>query len=1202
MHLTVRMAWHDSEWNGAVCRDPKANTYCVGTHSLLSGRIEKKRDLEFEIRKRGKPVCGFQPEDVPPCYWSINAFGDKKINVVHHHAFSWLNIAGIPDVLQPNSVFTWPFKLSFIHEEQNKKKHGNYPPDLEDRIRQFASKFKPRESIVFFYANYDNPVSADDMRYLLLGCSVIASSPKTTRFQLPAEQLRKIRGESLKVKNFPTINWAMQVTHDPAHKILLPYRQYLAHVAAHPEEEELLTEMRVIIEEDSLIRGFKYVAMDIDDDKCLYLLYELRKAIKKVQDHKRRVVDSDFTEEEGRVTALIERAWRKRGIYPSLGRILSCFLPEENCNQLAEALVVQTDPKNDLQTILKGVVEDENIPPALERHEDALLDLADSHAFRNNLAAWVKLSLFNLTPYQIEKITNDSALMKGLPSNPYLLFEEYGSDEEIYLDEPDLKDEPIDLYKVDIGMIPDRRFVKRHRGLQNLAEDSPQRIRAVISDYLSRIGESAGHCYDTAENVLNAAEESPLIYRSDVRLDRSAITSLQDDYKSHFVEKLTTIREADALYFYLRDIRNAEIQIKKVVEELTGKRTDHKKPRVSFTAHIEQSLKKLRSKIRNFDEAQFREERSRLYRHVLKKSFFLLTGRPGSGKTFEIGKIIETLIKAGEDVTVLAPTGKAALRLSQEIAERTKGLKADTIDRFIYSRGFGWAYDDWDSLDRLPNTEKVTVENLVLDESSMIDLEKLKVLLSCIRFTKDLPRRLIMVGDENQLPPIGFGKPFHDIITYIQSHEKLEHAHYVNLRSNCRQENDPKILQLAEVFSDKKRYYEESLELFDKSGVVSRGLTIKRWRTREELDKMLMETIEALLPTGKNQSGDPLTPKQAFNKLLGLYDTGYVNNKGFVFAERLRLDALQCLAPYRAGSGGTLGVNNAIQMKFRREDDPDESSAYYHSDKVIRISNWYWGRGKDRRLVLSNGSLGIVTGEGYRRKYYFPDAGKPFSRLDNEENLELAYSITVHKAQGSDFEHVLLVIPERLTLLTKELIYTALTRSRQRLTIFLQDAKINLFEVARHRSSLLNRNTSIFTPPADNKRGYEPQKGVLVQSRVEYIIYKALEKSGLKFKYEEKLPLSKRTYPIHPDFTIYFNDGSRLFWEHLGKLDCRKYSRDWQRRLLDFKEHGLFNSLVTTDDLEGINSEKIEKLIEDIRNRKLATTKGNAFSSHHYAL
>jgi ATP-dependent exoDNAse (exonuclease V) alpha subunit len=1195
------MAWHDSDWNGTICQDPKSNTYCVGTHSLLSGRIEKKRNLIFESQKATKPACAFAPGDVPPCYWSINAFGQDKINIVHTHAFSWLKIAGIPDTLQPNSVFTWPFKLSFVHDQKNKKKNGNYHPDLEERIRHFTGKFIPGESIVFFYANYDNPVSADDMRYLLLGCSVIAAPPKTTQFQFATDRLKEIRGKSKEMKNFPTINWALQVTHDPTQTILLPYRQYLAHVTANPDDENLLTDMRVIIEEDSLIAGFKYVAMDIDDDKCLYLLYKLRKAIKKMQDHKRTVVDSDFAQEEARITALIEKAWRKRSIYPSLPAILKRFLPDEDCIQLSAALVGQTDPKKDLQAILTDIVDDEEVPKALEPHEDALLELADTRAFKNNLAAWVKLSLFNLTPYQIDKIAGNAAIMKGLPANPYILFEEYKPDEEAHLDEPDLMDEPIDLYKVDVGMIPDRKFVKRHRALQDLKEDSPQRIRAVIADYLQRIGLSGGHCYDHVENVLNDAEEHPLIYRNEIVLDRNAIAIPQDDYKSHFVEKLAMVRQGDTLFFYLKRIRDAELQIKKLVEALTRKRADHKKPQPNFKTHIDQSVAKLRAKIPDFDETLFREERTRLYAHILKKSLFLLTGRPGSGKTFEITKIIEMLLDAGEDVTVLAPTGKAALRLTQNIAERTNKVKADTIDRFIYMHELGWAYDDWERLDALPNTEKITVENLVIDESSMIDLEKLKILLSCIRFGKELPRRIIMVGDENQLPPIGFGKPFHDIITHIQSQDDLEPEYYVNLRSNCRQENDPKILQLAEVFTDKKRYYEEALELLDKTGPISPGLTMKRWRTRDELDALLMQTVEGLLPTGTAENGNPLTPRQAFNRLLGLYDNGYVNNQDYAFHGRLKLDGVQCIAPYRGGNGGTVTVNSAIQTRFRKDDDSSELTPFYHSDKVIQIANYYLGWGEDRKLALSNGSIGIFTEGRSGRKYYFPDAERPFSRLD-DENLDLAYAITVHKAQGSDFEHVLLVIPERLTLLTKELVYTALTRSRQRLTIFLQQTETNLLEVARNRSSLLNRNTSIFDVPADNKNGYQPRKGVFVKSRIEYIIYKALEKSGLEFKYEEKLPLTKRTYAIKPDFTIFFKDGTRIFWEHLGKLDCRKYSRDWQRRLLDFKEHGHLDAVVTTDDLEGIDNERIDHVIQDIRNRKPSTTKGNAFSNHHYQL
>ena len=893
MHLTVRMAWHDTDWNGAVCRDPQANSYCVGTHSLLSGRIEKNRNLEFETGKAGTPACGLAPDQVPPCFWSINAFGKDTINVFHGHPFPWLNIAGVSEALQPNSVFTWPFKLSFVHDSKAKAKHGNYPPDLEERIQNFTGKLTAGESIVFFYSNYDNPVSADDMRYLLLGCSILAAQPKPAHFKVSDERLKEIRGESKSMKNFPVINWALQVTHDPTQTVLLPYRPYLDHVAANPDDLELLTDMRVIIEEDSLVSGFKYVAMDIDDDKCLYLLYKLRKAIKKMQEHKGAVVNRDFAEEEAKVAALIEKAWRKRGLYPSLPKILKRFLPDEDCAQLAAALVSETEPRRDLQALLTGIIESETVPKALEPHEDALLDLAEMRGFKNNLAALVKLSLFNLTAHQIGKIIDDPALMKGLAENPYILFEEYEPDDDAYLDEPDLMDEPIDLYKVDVGMIPDRKFVQRHRAIQNLSEDCPQRIRAVIADYLTRIGRSGGHCFDHVANVLDDAEEHPLIYKNEIRIDRAAIVNLQQDYKSHFIEKLAIVPQDGTTYFYLKHIRDAEIQIKGIVEELTTKRADHKTQH-DFKTHIQQSIESLRQRIPGFDEALFREERTRLYAHVLKKSLFLLTGRPGSGKTFEVTKIIETLLDAGEAVTVLAPTGKAALRLSQVIAERTKKeLKADTIDRFLFKNDFGWAYDDWERLDKLSNKEKITVENLVLDESSMIDLEKLKILLASIRFDKELPRRIIMVGDENQLPPIGFGKPFHDIITHIQEQPKLEPGHYVNLRSNCRQENDPKILQLAEVFTDKKRYYEEALDMLHQTGAISPGLTIHRWRTRAELDDKLMKTVEGLLPTGTDEEGNPLTPRQAFNRFLGLYDNGHVNNQDYAFHDRLKLDRVQ---------------------------------------------------------------------------------------------------------------------------------------------------------------------------------------------------------------------------------------------------------------------------------------------------------------------
>ena len=172
-HLTIRMAWHDNKWDGKVCHNPEGNTYCTGAHSLLSSRIEKNKNTKVEQTLKGKCIKGnFAPMAVPPCYWSINAFGEQPFDVKHGHAFSRVKYA-IPDTVRPYSVYTWPFKLSFVHTDENKEIHGNYWPDMEQRIKDFIAKFKKDESIMFFYANYDNPVSADDMKYLLLGCSVV---------------------------------------------------------------------------------------------------------------------------------------------------------------------------------------------------------------------------------------------------------------------------------------------------------------------------------------------------------------------------------------------------------------------------------------------------------------------------------------------------------------------------------------------------------------------------------------------------------------------------------------------------------------------------------------------------------------------------------------------------------------------------------------------------------------------------------------------------------------------------------------------------------------------------------------------------------------------------------------------------------------------------------------------------------------------
>lgn len=1235
MHLTIRMAWHDNNWDGKVCCNPEGNTYCTGAHSLLSGRIEKKKDVAKEqtLAKTGKREIkgNFEPSKVPPCYWSINAFGDQEFDVEHHHAFKWVKDV-IPDKVKKHSVFTWPFKLSFVHNEKNQKKFGNYPPDLNQRIEHYINKFVPKESIIFFYANYDNPVSADDMKYLLLGCSVISELPETKHFKFDKAELAVVRKPKKKKKkvgkewkeytdltmtNFPTMNWMLQFTHDPDSAVLLPYREYINYTEANPDTEELLQDVKVIIEEESLVRGFKYVSMDIDDDKCLYLLYKLRKSIKKMQEHKQQVIKHDLVKEETRINDLIAKTWAKRGIYPSLAKVLNHFIQDkENSQSIATAIYPLLSSKNDLNKFFQGIIK-KDIPEELEDFEDELLDLAENRIFNKYSKALAKLSLFVLTDHQVEKIIQDKVLLKEVETNPYALYEEYISDEDD-LDIPDMQDEPIDVFKVDMGMIPDKKYAERHRALQDLREDSPERVRSVIINYLWSL-ESNGHCFDTAQEVLKDLYEHPLIYKNNIQLDDEALLNLDDDYKTHFIQKLHIKESKEAKYFYLNVVRRSEELLKALFEKLTDRnRKVHKQKNIDIEKHIKDSLAALRKVIKTKEQKdQFTSERRLLYKNIFEKSFFLLTGKPGAGKTYETSKIIEHLHNAEEDVLILAPTGKAALRITENIKKHTtlEAVSAKTIDKYIFEKKFGWIYDDWEGALNIPDDEKLSLDNLIIDESSMLDLKKLSLLFSIIKFSDKYPKRIILVGDENQLPPIGFGKPFHDIIEHVQHNEKLAANHYINLVSNCRQENDDKILKLAEAFTDKTRCYEEAFNIIDSGeGQKSNGLFVYNWKNQDVLHSKITVALQKVFEFEKVDKAESDFAK--LNLLFGLYDNGYVNNQDYQFQEKLLLDSFQALSPYRTGYFGTLGINRLIQAKYRIKAEMQNLEKFFlNADKIIRLNNWYYGPRGDRKLKLSNGSIGVTNvkpkyftdDDGKRvdydeRKYYFRDYDYPIASIDNEENFDLAYAITVHKSQGSDFKNVFLVIPQKQSLLSKELLYTALTRSKYRLFLFVQDVEENLLMKAKNTSHLIHRNTSVFKDPVNKKGKYSPESGVMVSSKIEFIIYTALQKSGLNFKYEEPLQLEKLTYKIHPDFTIFLRNGKKIFWEHLGMLDTHKYYNDWQERRNDYYEHGLEDDLISTDDLNGVNHEKIAELIENIKELELKETIGNKFSRHHYEL
>jgi exodeoxyribonuclease V alpha subunit len=150
-------------------------------------------------------------------------------------------------------------------------------------------------------------------------------------------------------------------------------------------------------------------------------------------------------------------------------------------------------------------------------------------------------------------------------------------------------------------------------------------------------------------------------------------------------------------------------------------------------------------------------------------------------------KVVHRLAGMGERSFILTLTGKAALRLKNN-DEGVQGIDAKSIDKFLTETA------------RLGDG-KLVVPNLIIDEMSMVDLDKLAEVLNRINIQSPYFRRLILVGDESQLPPIGAGKVFEDILEYLRTSGPELREHWAHLGVNCRSALGPDFLEFCRVFS-----------------------------------------------------------------------------------------------------------------------------------------------------------------------------------------------------------------------------------------------------------------------------------------------------------------------------------------------------------------------------------------------------------------
>jgi hypothetical protein len=677
----------------------------------------------------------------------------------------------------------------------------------------------------------------------------------------------------------------------------------------------------------------------------------------------------------------------------------------------------------------------------------------------------------------------------------------------------------------------------------------------------------------------------------DWRQSSFGITYFEVDRKT--LESAITFRNdgSGRLYLYLNEVFDDERFIEQTLKALASRADIQLKQPVTPEKFYD-SLFIGGSKLASEPEyAEAIQKQSEVCTEVFRKGLCVISGAAGTGKTSLVSKIIDKIKQtegAGVSIKLLAPTGKAAER----IREKT-GQQATTIHSLIASGG--WLNDNM-TFKRIGGILDKNVNTVIIDETSMVDLSLFATLFRAIHWSN--VKRLILIGDPNQLPPIGRGKVFSDTIEWLRKEypENIgELKHNIRQMKNRIIDDCTGIVDLAEILIQEKQDTDEIcksqreaiLRAIQEGGDVSKDLSAYYWKTADDLDELIEQELIKNLGSDADGANLPDVWIDACKK-----PDSQEKNPAF----------LQVLSPFRGDDHGTDRLNFTLQSLLNGIWVDKNIDTITFFDKVIQFvnrpkSNPIYAYNRDTRqteqIEVFNGDMGFVYPHGYDKNWkhirlerfsvkfkgkeqYSVNYGSKFGKGTNGKwmkdekpinNLELAYAISVHKSQGSEFDTIYLVLPNRKSsTLTMELLYTAVTRAQGRLVLLIQEDIATLSCLTKiERSAVRRINSSIFKfAPLPEQLSYLPGyyeeykviatlEDFFVRSKSEALIANALHSSGLDFYYERPLFAPDGTMYL-PDFTVIYQ-GNEYYWEHWGLLDRSRYKAHTEQKIKWYKKH-----------------------------------------------
>jgi len=1213
-HLSIRVPWHDSQWDGSVCNSPCENTACLGL-----ARIQEARDDVAEEAVAGKLLCDIDEQHYPICVAERSFFMapfDLTRNMKHAYSqSSELHKELLPTPLRIPSYsagcipFRWMLKENAwnIAGQLDLDCREEYEPELgfntawiqahenqDALLTTFFSAIEPEKSLAIFYAKR-TPL-ADDNRRVIIGVGYVTYVGKAVEYK--RSQKNSFRG----------LIWDVPVQHSirPGFNngFIMPYQQILEYAKENPEINT--SDYLALASEDHRLE-FSYGSEHVSNDGAIAALLSCADAFKKAS----QILPGDYAHQLKWIDRQLTELWKMRGPYPGLGAALNAFGLEYGCllaYEVAGKMKENTDPWPEIDQLLRGKKPvPKGFPTSYGKTiQEKWIKLPEERRALIKLISRFELTLDQATRFYIEeeRIKNHIHCSdKDIIENPYLLYEldRYSYD-------------PISLMSIDRGMFPDTIVRDKHPLPSPSMLDGPtdaRRVRALIVELLS-CRSLQGDTLLPRSMVINEIRSLPI--QPGCPLDKDLLAVAEPHFDGAI--KIKAMNDGVPAYQLQELTKIGEIIRTEVEKRLKGKRH---KIGVDWQKQLDAELGPVPADLSK--EQKQREEMARLEKTIAlselaESRFSILIGPAGTGKTTLLSVLCNVPTISGGGILLLAPTGKARVKMQQS----TKS-KAYTLAQFLrqYDR-----YDDQTGNYHLSDKPKVDIaKTVIVDEASMLTENQLGALLNALKGVE----RLILVGDPRQLPPIGAGRPFVDIVTRltpdnIDSIFPKVATGYAELTVSRRQDGtDREDLQLAQWFSGRETGPgDDHIFSLQSSGITSPYLRFVTWDSLAELqDKIFEILVEELKLKGTDDE-----------KGFGVYIGGKTKGDQVYFNRGCAeaIEKWQLLTPIRGGIPGVDNINRRIHeafrasiityanSKYRKIPKPLGPAGIVYGDKVINVVNHaHSGYPKDQSLqYIANGEIGIAIDFGQTKYLNVEFSSQPgisygFTKRhfsdEKDATLELAYAITVHKSQGSEFGLVILILPDPCWLLSRELLYTALTRQKNRVVILHQGSLSNLKKYASDfYSDTARRLTDIFYAPSikeiDNRFLEErlihcTRNGDLVRSKSEVIIADLLSLKGIEYSYEKPLE-GKDGRVKYPDFTIEDSEsGITYYWEHLGMLHDPAYKARWGKKLdwyrgqdiLPFEEGGGENgTLIMTRDHDNgaINSQEIEKLIKSLFN------------------